>query len=230
MRRTDRLFEIIQILRSESRSITADEIATRLEVSVRTIYRDIQTLQAMRTPIEGEAGIGYIMRQGYDLPALNFSVDEIEAIVVGLSLISRTGDKGLLKAANRVSEKIGSVRDRLDSLQVSNWGAAEPSSVDPETLRVAIREERKIELLYRDEQGIESQRKVRPIGIIYYVEAIVLIAWCELRNDFRHFRVDRMTSSKPLNVFFKHKGNKMRQAWHQLKEVDSARPGSMTGI
>ncbi len=82
MRRTDRLFEIIQILRSETRSITADEIASRLEVSVRTIYRDIQTLQAMRTPIEGEAGVGYLMRQGYDLPALNFSAEEVEAIVV----------------------------------------------------------------------------------------------------------------------------------------------------
>ncbi len=106
MRRTDRLFEIIQILRSENRVITANEIAARLEVSTRTIYRDIQTLQSMRTPIEGEAGIGYLMRQGYDLPALNFSADEIEAIVVGLSLVAQTGDKGLQRAAQQVSHTI----------------------------------------------------------------------------------------------------------------------------
>ena len=106
MLRTDRLFEIIQILRSESRVVTAAEIGARLEVSTRTIYRDIQTLQSMRTPIEGEAGIGYLMRQGYDLPALNFSADEIEAIVVGLSLVAQTGDKGLQRAAQQVSHKI----------------------------------------------------------------------------------------------------------------------------
>ena len=101
MRRTDRLFEIIQILRSENRVITANEIAARLEVSTRTIYRDIQTLQSMRTPIEGEAGIGYLMRQGYDLPALNFSAEEIEAIVVGLSLVTQTGDKGYSEPLSR---------------------------------------------------------------------------------------------------------------------------------
>ena len=116
MRRTDRLFEIIQILRSEHKVVTARDIAGRLEVSVRTVYRDIQALQSMRTPIEGEAGIGYLMRQGYDLPPLNFSVEEVEAIVVGLSLVAQTGDKGLQRAAQQVSRKIDALRGRLESL------------------------------------------------------------------------------------------------------------------
>ena len=194
MRRTDRLFEIIQMLRMEKKSITANEMASRLEVSVRTVYRDIQTLQSMRTPIEGEAGVGYIMRQGYNLPALNFSVDEIEAIVVGLSLVSRTGDPELQKAALRVSEKIDRVREKLDSLQVSEWGTAVPESVNPDVLRAAIRNEQKITIEYHDETNIATKRIVLPIGIIYYVQSIVLIAWCELRNNFRHFRVDRMSN------------------------------------
>ena len=213
MRRTDRLFEIIQILRSETRSITADEIASRLEVSVRTIYRDIQTLQAMRTPIEGEAGVGYLMRQGYDLPALNFSADEIEAIVVGLSLVSRTGDIGLQKAASRVSAKIDLVRSRVESLQVSDWGVPTPETVNPETLRIAIRDEQKLTIHYRDEKQAESKRSILPIAIIYYVETIVLVAWCELREDFRHFRVDRMISCDTSEDHFKGKGDDFRLRW-----------------
>jgi len=218
MRRTDRLFEIIQILRSETRSITADEIATRLEVSVRTIYRDIQTLQAMRTPIEGEAGVGYLMRQGYDLPPLNFAVDEIEAIIVGLSLISRTGDDGLKKAARQVSNKIDNLRQRVSSLQVSDWGIPAPSTVDPEMLRQTIRKEQKLFIHYSDENAHDSERIIRPIAIVYYVEAMVLVAWCELRNDFRHFRVDRIAVCELLEEYFRHKGDNLRLQWQSKNQ------------
>ena len=218
MSRSDRLFEIIQILRSETRSITAADIAARLEISTRTVYRDIQTLQAMRTPIEGEAGVGYLMRQGYDLPALNFSADEIEAIVVGMSLISRTGDKSLQKAAQRVTDKIDSARQKLDSFQVSQWGAKQPELVDPETLRLAIREEQKLQLSYEDENQTETSRCVLPIAIVYHIEVILLVAWCELRNDFRHFRVDRMLSCEPSGLFFRHQGDRLRKRWQQANQ------------
>jgi len=217
MRRTERLFEIIQILRSESRVITAHEIASRLEVSTRTIYRDIQALQAMRTPIEGEAGIGYLMRQGYDLPALNFSAEEIEAIVVGLSLVAQTGDKGLQKAAQQVSNKIDSIRDRLESLQVSERGALVPAAVDPDRIRSAIREERKLDIRYRDENGRDSERRVRPLAVIYYVHAMLMVTWCELRNDFRHFRVDRILSCSDSGAYFKGDGDRLRELWRQLE-------------
>jgi predicted DNA-binding transcriptional regulator YafY len=217
MRRTDRLFEIIQILRSESRVITAAEIAARLEVSTRTIYRDIQTLQAMHTPIEGEAGIGYLMRQGYDLPALNFSTDEIEAIVVGLSLVAQTGDRGLQKAAQQVSYKIDAIRGSLESLQVSDRGALVPAAVDPDMIRRAIREEQKLDIRYRDESERDSSRQVRPLAIIYYVHAMLMVAWCELRNDFRHFRVDRMLSCAETGNFFKGRGDDLREQWKMLE-------------
>ncbi len=218
MSRTDRLFEVIQILRSETRSITAEDLATRLEVSVRTIYRDIQTLQAMRTPIEGEAGVGYLMRQGYDLPPLNFTVDEIEAIIVGLSLISRTGDHGLKKAAQRVSNKIDNLRHRVSSLQVSDWGIPTPTTVDPEVLRLTIRNEQKLFIHYSDENANVSERIIQPIAIVYYVEAMVLVAWCELRNDFRHFRVDRIAACTLLEDYFRHQGDKLRLQWQSKNQ------------
>lgn len=216
MRRTDRLFEIIQILRGEQNSITASEIGARLEVSTRTIYRDIATLQAMRTPIEGEAGVGYLMRQGYDLPALNFDAEEIEAIVVGLSLVGQTGDKGLQKAALRVSSKLDAVRGRLESLQVSERGALVPDAVSPDLIRFAIREEQKLDIAYRDENERLSSRRIMPIAIIYYVHAMLLVAWCELRQDFRHFRIDRMQSCNTCEDYFRGDGDRLRRQWRLL--------------
>ncbi len=217
MRRTDRLFEIIQILRSEPGVITARQIADRLEVSTRTVYRDIQTLQGMRTPIEGEAGVGYMMRQGYDLPALNFSTDEIEAIVVGLSLVAQTGDKGLQRAAQQVSDKIDMARGLYESLQVSNREALIPQAVNPEIIRRAIRSEQKLDIQYRDENEVESERRIRPLAIIYYVHAMLLVSWCEMRNDFRHFRIDRMLSCNQTEDFFKNQGDGLRAQWRRLE-------------
>ena len=217
MQRTDRLFEIIQILRSESRVITATDIAARLEVSVRTIYRDIQTLQSMRTPIEGEAGVGYLMRQGYDLPPLNFNVEEIEAIVIGLSLVAQTGDRGLQRAAQQVSRKIDAVRGSLESLQVSERGALVPEAVDVELIRSAIREERKLDLRYRDENENESTRRVLPLAIIYYVHAMLLVSWCELRKDFRHFRLDRVVACSETDACFKGLGERLLERWKLLE-------------
>ena len=217
MRRTDRLFEIIQILRSENKVVTATAIAARLEVSVRTIYRDIQTLQSMRTPIEGEAGVGYLMRQGYDLPPLNFDVEEIEAIVVGLSLVAQTGDRGLQRAAQQVSRKIDAIRGNLESLQVSQRDALVPDAVDPELIRGAIREERILELRYSDESGRESRRRVWPLAIIYYVHAMLLVSWCELRQDFRHFRLDRVLGCAATGDGFRGQGEGLRERWKALE-------------
>ncbi len=218
MRRTARLFEIIQILRSETRPITAEKIAELLEVSTRTIYRDIAALQAMRTPIHGEAGIGYMMRSGYDLPPLNFNTEEIEAIVVGLSLLSRTGDSGLLKAASRVSTKIDDVRECMQSLHVSDWGAQTPKTIDMSLLRQVIREEQKLQINYVDENDNQTERSILPIAIVYYIEVIVLVTWCELRRDFRHFRVDRIIDYELPEEFFLGQGDTLRQQWQSITE------------
>lgn len=213
MRRADRLFEIIQILRAEAQPVTADHLATALEVSPRTIYRDIAVLQSMRTPIEGEAGIGYVMRAGYDLPPLNFDREEIEAIVVGLGLLARTGDIGLQKSARRAALKIDALQETSPALHVSDWGAPIPEIADPRRLREAIRETRKLTVRYRDQNGTETKRTICPIAMVYHVEATVLAAWCELRLDFRHFRVDRICEVIELEARFPDEAAALRVAW-----------------
>jgi predicted DNA-binding transcriptional regulator YafY len=217
------MFEVIQVLRGARKPLTAETIAERLEVNKRTIYRDIAALQAMRIPIEGEAGIGYVMRRGFDLPPLMFDADEVEAIVVGLALLRRTGDAGLQRAAASVGTKIAEVlpqehEQSLDTrmLHVSTWGASVPG-IDMKALRRAIREERKIRLGYLDAGNQPTQRIVRPIGLVYYVEVAVLAAWCELRDDFRHFRVDRIAALKLLSDRFAGQGNGLRALWETTR-------------
>lgn len=194
MPRSDRMFEIIQLLRSSQTPITAAQIATTLEVTPRTVYRDIATLQSMRVPIDGATGLGYVMRQGYDLPPLNFDAEEAEAITLGLAMLERSGDKGLKKAALRAAHKITQTTPLSQTLFSSVWGASEPQDIDLSEIRQAIREEKKICITYIDKNGDKTDRTVCPISIIYYAEAIVMPAWCELRKDFRHFRLDRLAN------------------------------------
>jgi len=216
--RSSRMFEIIQALRSATQPMKAAQLATELEVTPRTIYRDIATLQSMRVPVEGAAGIGYVMRKGYDLPPLNFDVEEAEAITVGLSMIARTGDKSLQKAANRAAAKIAEATPLSQTLFSSTWGAEEPTGIDLSEIRKAIREEMKLCITYRDSDGVETDRTVCPISIIYYSEVIVMPAWCELRNDFRHFRLDRLANHPKIKPGgnFSGKSKELRARWAAL--------------
>ncbi|MCF6322637.1 MAG: YafY family transcriptional regulator [Rhizobiaceae bacterium] len=216
MARSARMFEIIQILRQASNPCTAHEIADILEVTKRTIYRDIASLQAMRIPIEGEAGIGYIMRPGFDLPPINFDVEEAEAITIGLRLIARTGDKGLEKAARRAARKLSPTTQMSETLFSSDWGPTPPGDVDLSKVRDAIRRERKIEISYSDEHENLTSRVILPVAIIYYAESIVIAAWCELRRDYRHFRPDRFVTHKILIERFSGQGAKLRREWAEL--------------
>lgn len=224
--RSNRLFEIIQVLRAASKPMQARVLAEMLEVTKRTIYRDVVALQASGVPIEGAAGIGYVMRAGYNLPPLMFTPDEIEAISVGLSLLGRTGDAGLQAAAARVSRKIADVLpgggDPLSGqppLLVSHWNAVPPADVDYRLMRTAIREERKLHLHYQDAELRDSVRTVRPIALVYYVDSVIVAAWCELRQDFRHFRMDRIRACTATDASFKGEGARLRADWrakHQL--------------
>lgn len=219
MQRTNRLFELIQILRQENRPITARQLAAQLEVSERTIYRDIAALQAMRTPIDGAAGLGYVLRRGYDLPPLNFDEEEIQALYVGLSMLARTGDSALQRAARRVRGKIDALHERADWLDVVTWGAPQDDPargcVQIADLRNAIRDAQKLEILYRDEQQSETRRIVRPLVLIYHVECQILAAWCELRGGFRHFRSDRIWACRSLPCHFKDEADVLRKLWKQ---------------
>lgn len=217
MQRTDRLFEVIQILRSATQPMSAGRIAEQLEVSQRTVYRDIVTLQSMRVPIEGEVGVGYVMLDGYDLPALNFDHDEIEAIVVGLSLLSRTGDMGLQTAAHKVLLKIDTQRLATDALSVSDWGINEADNFLSAKLRESIRYEQKISIRYVGLNEATTKRTVLPLSITYYIEVAILGAWCELRNGFRYFRIDRIKNCDQLSDRFAGDGKRLRR---ELQEAE----------
>lgn len=220
MRKASRLFEIIQILRLARNPITAAEIAGRLEVTVRSIYRDIAALQAMRVPVEGERGIGYILRPGFDLPPLMFSIEETEAIVLALALLERTGDTELKAAAGRVAEKIAGavpppLRQTLSARALHAWGSVprQPEGIDLATVRRAIRDEEKLLIDYRDEYARATERTIRPIALIYYSETANIVAWCELRQAIRNFRADRVEACERTEAYFRGEGDGLRQMW-----------------
>lgn len=217
MDRIARMFEIIQMLRAANAPLRADDIAASLEVSTRTVYRDISALQAMRTPIEGAAGVGYLMRRGYDLPALNFDREEVEALRVGLRMVTRSGDSALRKAAARVSEKIDALQDDEAWIQVAPWGAPSDDEsaerVSLATVRAAIRGARKLCILYRDAERAETERIIRPVGIVYHIEAVLIAGWCEMRSGFRHFRADRIRRCELQEETFLEQAETLRALW-----------------
>ncbi|UVF17750.1 YafY family transcriptional regulator [Microvirga terrae] len=220
MRKAARLFEIIQILRLAKEPVTAVRIAQSLGVAPRSIYRDIAALQAMQVPVQGGRGIGYVLRSGFDLPPLMFSIEETEAIVLALALLERTGDVALNQSAKRAGRKIAAavpppLRQALFANTLHAWGsvAPAPSGVELSAVRLAIREERKIELAYRDEQGRRTERTIWPIALIYYPETVNIVAWCELRRDLRHFRADRVENALEADAFFKGRGDELRRQW-----------------
>jgi predicted DNA-binding transcriptional regulator YafY len=223
MRRSDRLFDIIQRLRTASRPVTAATLAADLEVTPRTIYRDIATLQARRVPIEGEAGVGYVLRKGFDLPPLMFTIDEVEAIAVGARLVRRLRDPKLQEAAETVLAKVTVVLpDRLRGhlaetpIYVSPGIAAEAEGADLADIRAAIRDSRKLYIAYADVTGRRSNRTIWPIAMAYYVDVTLVGAWCELRADYRNFRVERIQSSKVLDEHFDQDNGRLFREWSAL--------------
>jgi predicted DNA-binding transcriptional regulator YafY len=223
MRRSDRLFDIIQRLRTVAKPITAAALAEELEVTPRTVYRDIATLQARRVPIEGAAGVGYVLRKGFDLPPLMFTIDEIEAIAVGARLVRRLKDPKLQEAAETVLAKVTVVvPERLRQhiadtpVYVSPGMAAEAEGADLAEVRAAIRDSRKLYIAYADEQGRRTNRVIWPIAMAYYVDVTLVGAWCELRADYRNFRVERIQSSKVLDEHFDQHGGRLFREWSAL--------------
>jgi predicted DNA-binding transcriptional regulator YafY len=199
MRRADRLLQIIQLFRRKRGPVTASAIAEELEVTIRTIYRDIASLMANGVPIRGEAGIGYVLDQAYDLPPLMFSADELEALMLGARMVAGQGDAKLTRSADNAIAKIAAVvpPELRPVLLDAPLYAPVPVSdivdqVDAGLIRTAIRERRKVHIDYMDAQGSLSERAIWPVAIAYYHGLRLLVAWCELRNDFRNFRVDRI--------------------------------------
>jgi predicted DNA-binding transcriptional regulator YafY len=214
MRRADRLFEIIQRLRRKQ-VVTARSLADHFRVSERTIYRDISDLIASKVPIEGAAGVGYSLRKGYDLPPLMFSEGELEALVFGARMVQSWSDPELGRSADGALAKIENVLPaHLRSIieDRSLWAPADvrriPVTFDFGRLRAAIHGRRKIRFSYRDEKSTDTERVVRPLTLWFYPPIWLAGSWCELRNDFRFFRLDRMSGVEFLEDIFEHEPGK----------------------
>ena len=209
MRRAERLFQIIQILRRSKSIVRACELAEELEVSERTIYRDIAALKAERVPIDGEAGIGYRLGKGYDLPPLMFTQDELEALLIGARIVQTWADPELGRAADDLLAKIRAVlprdlRPRLDGLQLvspPSWRKPDVT-IDVARVRAWLHQQQKLRLSYQDEKGRQTERDIRPLTLAFYPPVWLLLAWCELRNDFRVFRIDRIIEAEFLQDRF----------------------------
>jgi predicted DNA-binding transcriptional regulator YafY len=208
MRRADRLFRIVQVLRA-GRLTTARNLAQKLEVSVRTIYRDVQDLQLSSVPIEGEAGIGYILRRDYDIPPLMFDRSEITALVLGARLVKAWGGIEMAEAANDALRKIEAVlpvdlRERIDQVLLYAPGYKLPQALRRklDMLHQAALDQRVIAMDYVREDGEASNRRARPLGLYFWGGVWTLVAWCELRVSFRSFRIDRMQSVTVLEEIF----------------------------
>ena len=197
MGRTQRLLTLMDALRRHRRPVTAASLAGELSVSIRTIYRDVQTLVGLGAPIDGEAGLGYMLRGGFFLPPLMFDEDELEALVLGARLVERQGDKALAASAANALAKIAAAapKDLRDAIGEMNFWVAplpQPESLPLRPMREAIRREHKVAIVYADEKGSVTTRTIWPIGIAFYEGRQTVAAWCELRTAFRHFRTDRI--------------------------------------
>jgi predicted DNA-binding transcriptional regulator YafY len=230
MRPADRLFQIIQILRRARAPLTADVIAAELETSKRTVYRDIAALMGQRVPIRGEAGIGYVLEGGFDLPPLMLTSDEIEAAVLGAQWVAGQGDPALAKAALDLIAKISvAVPQRLRPYIDAPAGVALPAwnrvkdALDIAQVRACIHAGRKIRLDYSDEQDAQTERIIWPVAIGYRDAVRILVGWCELRQDFRVFRSDRVRAADFLDEVYPERRAVLRARWRTAREAELAR-------
>lgn len=208
MRRADRLFQIVLLL-DRGRAVTARELAEALQVSERTIYRDVADLGRSGVPISGEAGVGYLMRPGYRLPPLMFDAEELAALALGSRMVRSWADPALGRAAERALVRIESVLPQAlrqdparDALLVPGFHVPEAMRAPMAALRASIAAHRKVRLAYTRADGLASQRVIHPLGLVFWGETWTLGAWCELRGGFRSFRLDRIAGLTPLDDAF----------------------------
>jgi predicted DNA-binding transcriptional regulator YafY len=224
--RSARLLNLLQVLRRFRRPVSGKALAQELGVSIRTLYRDIATLQAQGAHIEGEPGVGYVLRHGFLLPPLMFTEDEIEALVLGSRWVADRADDLLGSAARNALVKIAAVlpphlRDDLDGANLL-VGPSEPivaDAVDLAVIRRAIRSERKLTIGYRDRDGADSRRVIWPFALGFFDHARVVVAWCELRHDFRHFRTDRIASVATTDTRYPRRRQLLLKEWGEIQGI-----------
>jgi predicted DNA-binding transcriptional regulator YafY len=231
MSRSQRLLQLVQVLRRHRGPVSAEILADELGVSTRSIYRDVQTLRGQGAPIDGEAGVGYVLQAGFLLPPLMFSDDELEALVLGLRLAAEHGDDGLGKAAVDVVAKLRAVlprdlRDLVDAtaLLAGPMRRRPPDGVELSLVRRAIREQKKVHLAYVDLKERQSERTIWPIALAFFERARVIVAWCESREDFRAFRADRVRRWTALDEGYPRSRQVLLRQWRDSQGIDAQLP------
>jgi predicted DNA-binding transcriptional regulator YafY len=222
--RAHRLLDLLQILRRHRRPVSGRQLADELAVSLRTLYRDIATLQGQGAPIEGEAGFGYVLHSGYLLPPLSFTEEEVEALVLGSRWVAERGDSPLAAAARDAVAKIAAVLpDELrhlsetSPLMVGPGGPLAAADAHLTVIRRAIRHEHKVEIAYRDAAGAETRRTIWPFAVGFFDHAHVVVAWCELREALRFFRTDRIAALVATTTRYPQRRHALLKAWRQAE-------------
>ena len=232
MRRADRLLQIIQIMRRANGPIAAGRIAEELEVSLRTLYRDMVSLESTGVPIRGEAGVGYVLDEGYDMPPLMFTVAELEAIMLGARLVDGRVDETLSRAAKDVVAKIAAVVPKELRATLIDTPLFAPQLIKPQKLQVemaeirrSLRVEKQVAMNYRDLKGKVSQRTIWPVLISIFAETTVLAGWCTLRSDFRTFRIDGILKYEILEAKLPKPRKTLYAEWKNTKVAEYRSPG-----
>lgn len=226
MSRTGRLFQLMDALRANRRPVTAAALAAQLGVSERTIYRDMQTLAELGAPVEGSAGLGYLLRSGFFLPPLMFDVDELEALVLGARWVRRQGDPALAQAAANALAKIATATPkdlRDDMADTSLWVPLVRDTPEHDEFvqpaREAIRRQHKMRIQYNDESGSASERTVWPFALAFFGGRRLLAAWCEMRKANRHFRIDRITHAVALAERYPKPRHELLKTWREENAI-----------
>ncbi|MES1177679.1 MAG: YafY family protein [Myxococcales bacterium] len=226
MARADRLLRLVQVLRRYRQPVSAQALAAELEVSVRSVYRDVQTLRGEGATIEGEPGVGYVLRPGFLLPPLMFSDDELEALVLGLRLTAEHADDALGRAAADVIAKLRAVLPKDlravvdETALLAGPAIARPAEqIELAEVRHAIREQKKARIEYSNEQGTQTERVIWPLGLGFFQRARLVVAWCEARADFRSFRTDRIASWETLPARLPRSRTALLREWRQREQI-----------
>lgn len=230
MARASRLFDLLHLLHRQSGVVSGRHLAEQLGISLRTLYRDVATLQAMGADVEGGAGIGYRLKPGFMLPPLRFPIEEVEALVLGARWVAERADPAMGQAARSAAARImrAMTAEQADAMRDTALfiaSRAEPyeTVVDPTPLRAAIRAERRLSLLYRDAEGQASERIIWPMAIALFDRADVLLGWCELRHAYRTFRIDRIVTARTMPERYPRRRAVLLREWREAEGIPEER-------
>jgi predicted DNA-binding transcriptional regulator YafY len=230
MSRAERLLNLIEEFRRRRRPVSGDELAQTLGVSIRTLYRDISSLRALGAGIEGEPGVGYVLRSGFLLPPIMFTMEEVDALILGSRWVSEKADKPLAEAARKAMARLTAVMptelvDRVEaqSLVFTPSVEAQPETIDMTVVRRAIHLERKLRIHYKDEKDKTSERVIWPFLLVYFDGGLLISAWCEMRQGIRHFRTNRIDSLSDLSTRYPRRRHDLIKLW---REMDAAGRGA----